>query len=125
MTTEGTRVPPSQVTAWLPDSRLTRYVLSPGSRVLEVSHTQRTLTGHERRTLELQWGHRCADADCHAPPGGQQLVPHHATPWAKTGTTSLVDSAPLCPRSHRDLHVGRHTLHLRDGRRLGPDGWVS
>lgn len=68
-------------------------------------------------------GGRCAGAHCTSPPG--PLIPHHATPWHRTGTTSLSDTVPFCPTTHHDLHEGGRTIQLRDGRRLGPDGWVS
>ncbi len=53
------------------------------------------------------------------------LHPHHATPWSRAGTTRLDDTVLLCSASHADLHDGGRTIRLKDGRRLGPDGWVS
>ncbi len=50
---------------------------------------------------------------------------HHATPWARSGSTSLSDTVLLCDSSHRDLHEGHKTLRLEDGRVLGPHGWVT
>ncbi len=122
-TASGTTLPAGLVLRLLCDSALTRAVLSPGRRVLEVSHTERTLKAHERRAMHLRWGHRCAGAGCAHPPGAP-LVPHHANPWHASGTTSLDDSVPLCLATHADLHHGK-TLRLRDGRYLGPHGWVD
>ena len=98
--------------------------MSLGRKVIETSHTERTLKAHERRALLVQWGGRCAGAGCTSPPG-TPLIPHHANPWARTGTTSLADAVPFCDTTHHDLHEGGRTILLRDGRRLGPHGWVE
>ena len=34
-------------------------------------------------------------------------------------------TAWLCESCHRDLHVGKKTLRLRNGRWLSEDGWVA
>jgi hypothetical protein len=46
-------------------------------------------------------------------------------PWWKTGRTTLGDLVPLCKGNHHDLHDGRRTLLLRDGRRIDENGWVD
>ena len=99
-------------------------MLSLGHKVLAVSHTGRTLTATERRTKRLETGGHCQVAGCARGPGCR-LVPHHPTPYAISGTTSLQDSVLLCEQNHHDLHVHRRTLRLKDGRRLGPDGWIT
>lgn len=124
VTASGVALPAGLVRRLLCDCALTRAVLSLGRRVTEFSHTQRTLTAPERLAMLVQWGHRCAGAGCTSPPGSA-LVPHHATPWHRTGRTSLADSVPLCETTHHDLHEGGRTVRLRDGRLLGPDGWVD
>ena len=123
-TATGTALPASLVRRWWCDSRLTRLVLSLGHRVIQTSHTERTLRAHERRALHVQWGGRCAGAGCTSPPG-TPLVPHHASPWHTTGTTAFSDSIPLCATTHHDLHTGNKTVRLRDGRHLGPHGWAD
>lgn len=120
----GAHLPASLARQWGCSSNLTRFVLSLGRRVLEVSHTQRTLTGLERRLKLLEVGGQCQGAGCHHPPG-TRLVPHHGNPWATTGTTSLDDTVMFCDRTHHDLHTGGVVLRLKDGRLLGPDGWVA
>jgi len=62
-------LPLGLVRRWLPDSHLTRFVLDRGRRLVEASHTQRTLTAHERPLLHLQWQGRCAVAGCPKGPG--------------------------------------------------------
>ena len=123
-TAAGTNLPRTLVQRLVCDSRITRMVLSPGRKVIETSHTERTLKASERKALHVQWGGRCAGAGCPSP-SGTPLVPHHADPWHQTGTTSYTDSVPLCDTTHHDLHTGGRTIRLRDGRRLGPDGWVD
>jgi hypothetical protein len=52
------------------------------------------------------------------------LIPHHPDPWVHCGTTSFFDTVMVCDRSHDDIHVGGRTIRLRDGRLLGPNGWI-
>ena len=118
----GARLPRTLVKAWWCDSATTRFVLSLGHKVLETSHTERTLKPHERRAKRIETGSRCQGAGCsHGP--GQRLIPHHADPWHRSGTTSLSDTVLLCEQTHTQLHRG-HTIRLKDGRRLGPHGWI-
>ena len=120
----GARLPRSLVRTWWCDSSVTRFVLSLGRRVIEMSHTERTLKAHERRAKRLETGGRCQAAGCRRGPG-DRLVPHHGDPWAVCGTTSLSDTVLLCEQTHHDLHSGGRTILLKDGRRLGPSGWVT
>jgi hypothetical protein len=119
----GARLPRSLVRTWWCDSAVTRFVMSLGHRVLETSHTERTLKAHERRAKRVETGGRCQGAGCCRGPG-TRLVPHHGEPWARCRTTSLSDAVLLCEQTHALLHRGR-TIRLKDGRRLGPDGWIT
>ena len=98
-------------------------MLSLGRKVLETSHTERTLKAAERRAKRLETGGQCQTAGCPPARSDQRLVPHHPTPWAQCTTTSLADTVLLCEHDHH-LHHG-HTLPLEDGRRLGPHGWLD
>ncbi len=123
----GQPLPLSLVRHLLPDSRLTRYVLDLRHRVIEHSHTSRTLRGSERRTKHLETGGACQSATCpHGPhpPPTVRLVPHHPDSWATTGRTSPTDTAWICENEHTQLHAGA-TLTLRDGRRLDQHGWLD
>ena len=113
------------VRRWACGSALTRHVLALDGTVIQTSHTQRTLTRAERCALHTQTGGRCQSAGCTRSTRhpGTVLHPHHATPWALSGTTSLADTVHLCDQCHGHLHRG-HPIRLRDGRRLGPDGWL-
>lgn len=125
-TTSGATVPIGLVRQWLCESAISRFVLGLGGRVIETSHTGRTLKPHERRIKHLETGGICQAAGCcRGDPTGDPLIPHHAEPYAVCGRTSLEDTIMLCHVSHDDVHVGGKTLRLKDGRRLGPNGWVS
>ncbi len=119
----GTSLPRSLVSRWVCDSTLTRFVLSLGRKVIETSHTARTLKLHERRAKLIETGGRCQAAGCPRGPG-HRLTPHHANPWATCGSTSLQDTVMFCEQTHHHLHTGR-IIRLRDGRWLGPRCWVD
>ncbi len=109
------------------DAWITRFVLDLTHRVLESSHRGRTLKAHERRIKDLETGRACESATCpygpHPPPG-VRLVPHHPDAYARTGTTSVHDTALLCEQEHAQLHAGA-TLTLRNGHRLNATGWLD
>jgi hypothetical protein len=71
--------------------------------------------------MHAMWGIYCAAAGC----ASTDTIPHHVRPWWKTGRTTLGDLVPLCKGNHHDLHDGRRTLLLRDGRRIDENGWVD
>jgi hypothetical protein len=108
------------------DSAITRFVISLGHRVVEMSHTERTLKPHERRIKHIETGGICQGAGCwRGDATGHALIPHHPTPYSVNPATSLRDTVLLCDLSHADVHVGGKAITLKDGRRLGPDGWVG
>ena len=126
--TTGARLPAPLVRRWACDSAVGRFVLGLGGRVLELSHTERTLKPHERRVKKLETGNRCQLAGCRCGPGGlgsSRLVPHHPDAYARSRTTSLRDTVWMCERCHHDLHSGGKTLRLRDGRWLDEAGWTN
>ena len=104
----------------------TRHVLDLAGKVIESSHTSRTLKAHERRALRSQTGGWCQGAGCtrSTRQAGVVLHPHHGNPWSRCGTTSLQDTADVCDSCHGHLHRG-NPLRLKDGRLLGPDGWIQ
>ncbi len=127
LTATGTPLPRRLVRRWTCGAAITRFVLDLRGKVLAASHTQRTLTPTERRALHLQTGGRCQNTGCTRGTRDPGLVlhPHHATAYSRSSTTSLTDTVHLCTHCHHDLHDRQRTLHLKDGRRLGPDGWVT
>ena len=125
-TATGGRWTREQVRRLLCESRLTRVVLDAKARVVEVSHTQRTATALERLLKHVETGGVCQRAGCdHGPATGHRLVPHHGEPWASSRSTSLGDTVLLCEADHEhELHRRGRRLTLKDGRVIGPDGWV-
>jgi hypothetical protein len=120
----GRSLPASLVRRWACDSAITRFVMGLGNKVIEMSHTARTLKAHERKAKVMETGGVCQAAGCHPPPG-TPLIPHHPTAFARSRTTSFFDTVMFCDRSHHDLHEGGKTMLLKDGRLLSPGGWVS
>lgn len=118
----GARLPLSTVQRWWCEAAVGRFVLGLGRRVIEASHTERTLKAHERRAKHLETGGRCQGAGCNRGPGAR-LIPHHVTPWGTCRSTSLTDTVLLCESTHHDLHSGKHTIQLKDGRWLDEHGW--
>ena len=101
-------------------STFTRFLVSLGNKVIETSHTKRPLTSHERKIKRIETGGTCEAAGCTQP----GTIPHHITPYAKSGTTSLTDTALFCDTSHTDLHHGK-TIRLKNGRSINENGWVD
>jgi hypothetical protein len=118
----GLSLPLSLVKTWWCDAYVTRFVLGLGHRVVESSHTSRTLKAHERRIKHVETGGHCQSAGCIRGPGCR-LVPHHPDAYASSGTTSLSDSVLFCDSDHGALHRGQ-TITLKDGRRLNHNGWL-
>ena len=103
----------------------TRLVLDARSRVIDLSHDERTLKAYERLMLRVESGGVCATAGCsRGPATGDALIPHHARLFASTGVTSREDTVPLCEADHHQLHKNDRVLTLKTGRQIGPDGWV-
>jgi hypothetical protein len=125
-TEHGLRLSREQVRRMAGYSLFTRLVLDARNRVVEVSHTQRTSTALERMILKVQGGCVCSGAGCaRGPATGQRLIPHHPDLFSKTGVTEIENTVLLCELEHDYyLHGLGRTLRLKDGRILGPDGWV-
>jgi hypothetical protein len=118
----GAALPLSLVRSWWCESAVSRLVLGLGRRVIEASHTERTLKAHERRAKVVETGGQCQGAGCTRGPG-HRLIPHHVDPWSRCGTTSLADTVLFCEPTHTQLHSGK-VIRLKDGRSLDADGWV-
>ena len=77
--------------------------------------------------LQLETGGRCAGQGCcpDQPDPLQTLIPHHTVMFSKSGRTGLDESLAFCETSHHDLHEGKKTLLLRDGRYLNENGFTT
>ena len=124
--TSGQRLPLSLVKQWWADAYVTRYVLGLGRRVLETSHTDRTLKPHERRIKQLETAGRCQGAGCTRGPGtspGCKLIPHHVDAWA-TARPDVPDRDGVALREHPRRPAPRRHHHAQgrtaaQRRRLG------
>ena len=121
----GDLIPRSMVRRWWCDSSVTVFVRSAGGKVVRTVHAQRTLTGRERRALQIETGGTCAGHGCcrGRPNPLTVLRPHHVRRFSDDGVTSLEDTVAICDALHHDLHEGRKTVRLRDGRYLDERGW--
>lgn len=126
-TDSGALVPAAMVRRWWCDSSVTAFVLSLGGKALRAVHGQRTLTALERQALKVETGGRCAADGCcpEKPDPLVTLIPHHAVMFSKQGSTSLGETLMVCLPSHQDLHEGKRTILLRDGRYLNENGFTT
>ena len=121
--TSGQPIRPNTLAKLGCDATLTRLVLDPEGRVLDVGRSQRTAPAH------IWWALQTTHPGCWAD-GCDEPVPrtqaHHAQPWSEGGDTSLANSVLLCLRRgghHDQIHHG-HAIRLRDGRWLGAHGYL-
>lgn len=123
----GTRIPRAMLRRWWCDSTITAYILGRTGQALRVVHGGRTLTALERRAALIEHRGWCAGDGCcrGGPSPGRDLRPHHVRRWADDGRTSLDETILICDVLHRDLHEGRRTVRLRDGRHISEQGWVG
>ncbi len=123
----GAMIPRAMVRRWWCDASVTAFVMSLGGRAVRAVHAQRTLTPLERRALQIETGARCAGQGCcpDEPDPLHTLIPHHVVMFSKGGRTCLDESLPLCEAAHQDLHEGKRTLLLRDGRYVNENGFTT
>ena len=103
------------------NAALSAVILDAHRNPIGASHTARTATPRERRTLRALWGPHCATHGC----AQTATVPHHVHPYTHSKETVLRDLVPLCRSCHHDIHDGRRTITLRTGRRINDTGWVA
>jgi hypothetical protein len=104
------------------DPDITRIVLDPDGRPLDVGRTQRLFPPHIRRAAEVR-DQGCVFTGCHAPTWWCDT--HHLLEWALDGGhTSLDNAALLCERHHTQVHHGFRIQRQPDGRwhTYRPDG---
>ena len=125
-TASGRLIPTRVVRRWWCDASVTGFVLGLGGRALRVVHRQRTITGIERKALDLEGGGVCAgDGCCSSRPDlFVRLVPHHVLGWAENLFTSLDESLMVCDALHRAVHDGL-VVRLKDGRYLAEEGFLD
>jgi len=107
---------------WLAcDGTVTRIVIGPEGRPLDLGRTHRIVPPHLRRAVAQRDRH-CVFAGCHAPSYWCDV--HHLVHWADGGDTCLDNSALLCERHHTTVHHGFSVVRDPAGRwhTYRPDG---
>ena len=103
------------------DGNVTRIVIGPDGRPLDVGRDKRSYPPHLRRAIEVRDEH-CVFAGCHAPSYWGDV--HHLVHWADGGETSEDNGALLCERHHTKVHHGFRIERDAEGRwhTYRPDG---
>jgi hypothetical protein len=105
------------------DSRLTRVVLDPRGRPLDVGHTQRTITPAIFLAAVVRDG-GCSIKGCRV--GPDRCEGHHVRPVALGGPTTIDNTTLLCKGRnghHHQVHDQGRRLQRDDGRWIGPRGF--
>jgi hypothetical protein len=85
------------------DATVSRMVLDPDGRPLDVGRDKRVVPPHIRRAVERRDRH-CVFTGCGAPTHWCDV--HHLLEWINGGETSPENSALLCERHHTKVHHG-------------------
>ena len=103
------------------DGNVTRIVIGPEGRPLDLGREKRVYPPHLRRAVEQRDWH-CVFAGCHAPSYWCDV--HHLVHWADDGDTCLDNAALLCERHHTKVHHGFTVARDAAGRwhTYRPDG---
>ena len=83
------------------DSTISRVIMGPDSKPLDVGRGQRAFTQAQRKSITVR-DEGCTFAGCEVPPGWCET--HHHTHWKDGGETCLENGCLLCPHHHRFLH---------------------
>ncbi|MFP5372041.1 MAG: DUF222 domain-containing protein [Actinomycetes bacterium] len=109
-------------TRWLTcDGSVSRVVMGPDGRTLDLGRDHRLFPPHIRRALELR-DKGCVFAGCHAPT--YWCDAHHLLEWEFGGETSEDNGGLLCERHHTKVHHGFRIERDTDARwhTYRPDG---
>jgi hypothetical protein len=103
------------------DGNVTRIIIGPEGRPMDIGRTKRNYPPHLRRAIEVRDEH-CVFAGCHAPTYWCDV--HHLVHWAHDGETSEENGALLCERHHTKVHHGFQVVRDAAGRwhTYRPDG---
>ena len=94
------------------DGEITRLVVAPASRPLDLGRTRRVVPLSLRRALEIR-DRGCIIPGCDRPAGWCHA--HHITHWADGGETDLSNLALLCQHHHTELHLGHWHIEMHNG----------
>lgn len=107
------------------DALLTRLVLGPDGLPLDVGRTQRTVPPHIWLAAVAR-DRGCVALGCDQPP--ERCEAHHPQPFSEGGDTSLTNTALVCVGTnghHAQLHDQGRTVLTKNGRLLGPHGYLD
>ena len=93
------------------DGEITRLILDPDSRPLDIGRATRTIPAHLRHALNAR-DRGCVIPGCDRPPGWCHA--HHIQHWADGGATAIDNLALLCARHHTELHLGHWHITITD-----------
>jgi hypothetical protein len=93
------------------DSTITRVLVTPESRVIDVGRSERVVPGSTRRALNIR-DQGCRWPGCDRPPSW--TAAHHVVHWANGGTTDQDNLVLLCRRHHWAVHEGGWQLVRAD-----------
>jgi len=100
----STPIPAATVQRLACDSAITRVLLGPGSKVVDVGRTRRVPAASTRQALVVRDG-GCVWPGCDRPASWTQV--HHLRHWAAHhGKTEIPNLALVCGRHHWLLHEG-------------------
>ena len=120
-TSSGTFLTTDEIKRLACDANLTRVILDPDSRPLDVGRTNRLVTPALRAAVCAR-DLRCVFPRCDRPSHWCDV--HHVTHWAHGGETSIDNLVLLCRHHHVLVHERGWTLTGKPGalRFLRPDG---
>lgn len=99
---------------WLTcDGEITRLIVDPESRPLDVGRTARVVSASIRRAL-VERDAGCVIPGCDRPVGWCEA--HHLQHWAQGGLTAVSNMVLLCSRHHHELHLGHWRISLVEGK---------
>jgi hypothetical protein len=103
------------------DGNVTRIIIGPEGRPMDIGRTKRNYPPHLRRAIEVRDEH-CVFAGCHAPTYWCDV--HHLVHWAHDGETSEENGVLLCEHHHTKVHHGFEVVRDAAGRwhTYRPDG---
>ena len=94
------------------DGEITRLVVAPASRPLDLGRTRRVVPLSLRRALEIR-DRGCIIPGCDRPAGWCHA--HHIQHWADGGETDLSNLALICQHHHTELHLGHWHIDMNNG----------
>ena len=97
-------IPTAAVQRLACDAGITRVLLGPGSKVIDVGRTRRVPAGSTLQALKLRDKGCVWPGGCSRPAAWTQA--HHLRHWAHHGKTELPNLVLLCGRHHWKVHEG-------------------